>query len=569
MQHERRKQPKHKETNIDHEEALNFNSGAIDFSDTKTRRVKTSLGWIEGKVLDIGWSQVVAYEGVPYAQDAGNESRFQSPNAAKPWSHVYDATHPGPSCYQAAPLAEAATFTSAPPSEDCLSLNVWVPECKIYGSINETCGPLTTVVYFHGGDLRWGSNSMPFYNAQTLSGLGKVIVVVPNYRLGALGFLRNAITGTETSAGLSDQVLALEWVYQNVEVLGGRKDDLVVYGHDWGAYTAGLFLLSPKLSRRYGIKKAILGSGSPLMLPPLFDASRQWSGFIKQLGCDEKELMPCLTAAKPADLVAAMERHPGSVAVLHPHQFLSSTPREFLSFPSLNYSDVQLLLTSTSLEGFHTYFSKLGQTSPHNVTFDSSLDAIGLNENTRTYLELLILQQDLATHYKIPPGGRGELHVFAIEFFGDLLYNCPSMLFAERMCSLGAEVTHVIIDQRPFSWNPLPVHQARPSHLDDVYFIFGAFLNARDEKGSGSSFTDKNIERDAKYARQLEVDLAVSASFQTPYREEVLDYTHYYYIQVVKFIVRAPAEKPRALVIVRPFVVEAAIGASRRASSDA
>ncbi|XP_075553724.1 glutamate receptor ionotropic, delta-1-like [Dermacentor variabilis] len=57
-----------------------------------------------------------------------------------------------------------------------------------------------------------------------------------------------------------------------------------------------------------------------------------------------------------------------------------------------------------------------------------------------------------------------------------------------------------------------------------------------------------------------EVDLAVSASFQTPYREQVLDYAHYYYIQVVKFIVRAPAEKPRALVIVRPFAVEVWLG---------
>ncbi|XP_077539870.1 glutamate receptor U1-like [Haemaphysalis longicornis] len=57
-----------------------------------------------------------------------------------------------------------------------------------------------------------------------------------------------------------------------------------------------------------------------------------------------------------------------------------------------------------------------------------------------------------------------------------------------------------------------------------------------------------------------EVDFAVSASFQTPYREEVLDYTHYYYIQVVKFIVRSPAEKPRALLIVRPFAVEVWLG---------
>ncbi|XP_050026227.2 uncharacterized protein [Dermacentor andersoni] len=57
-----------------------------------------------------------------------------------------------------------------------------------------------------------------------------------------------------------------------------------------------------------------------------------------------------------------------------------------------------------------------------------------------------------------------------------------------------------------------------------------------------------------------EVDLAVSASFQTPYREKVLDYAHYYYIQVVKFIARAPAEKPRALVVVRPFAVEVWLG---------
>ncbi|KAG6923667.1 hypothetical protein G0U57_019887 [Chelydra serpentina] len=56
--------------------------------------------------------------------------RFQKPIPHQPWSHVLEASSFGNACHQP-PLTgypEAETWTpKTPQSEDCLSLNIWVP----------------------------------------------------------------------------------------------------------------------------------------------------------------------------------------------------------------------------------------------------------------------------------------------------------------------------------------------------------------------------------------------------------------------------------------------------------
>ncbi|CAN7988815.1 unnamed protein product, partial [Ixodes hexagonus] len=83
-----------------------------------------------------------------------------------------------------------------------------------------------------------------------------------------------------------------------------------------------------------------------------------------------------------------------------------------------------------------------------------------------------------------------------------------------------------------------------------------SFVPVRDPEATWGARVNGRWTGIAGMVSRKEVDFAVSASFQTPYREQALDYTHYYYIQVLKFIIRAPVEKPRALVIVRPFLFE-------------
>ncbi|XP_077520195.1 acetylcholinesterase-like [Amblyomma americanum] len=94
--------------------------------------------------------------------------------------------------------------------------------------------------------------------ASYLSALGDVVVVVPNYRLGALGFLYSGGPEAPGNAGLHDQLLALEWTRAHIGSFAGNGSDVVVMGHGAGAGSVGLHLFGRRLTTR-----AILMSGSP------------------------------------------------------------------------------------------------------------------------------------------------------------------------------------------------------------------------------------------------------------------------------------------------------------------
>ncbi len=77
------------------------------------------------------------------------------------------------------------------------------------------------MVWVHGGSFTGGSNRNAWYDGSSFARNGVVVVTI-NYRLGALGFLH---LGDEEpgsgNCGLLDQVAALEWVRDNIEVFGG------------------------------------------------------------------------------------------------------------------------------------------------------------------------------------------------------------------------------------------------------------------------------------------------------------------------------------------------------------
>ena len=108
-------------------------------------------------------------------------------------------------------------------SEDCLTLNVYVPDKPVSSK-------LPVVVNFHGGGYTLGgagdtdlSSFMTFAN-------GNIIAVDVQYRLGVYGFLGSKEVRDDGSAnaGLLDQRAALEWVQRNVAAFGGDPSRVTV-----------------------------------------------------------------------------------------------------------------------------------------------------------------------------------------------------------------------------------------------------------------------------------------------------------------------------------------------------
>jgi acetylcholinesterase/cholinesterase len=96
-----------------------------------------------------------------------------------------------------------------------------------------------------------GGSSKPVYVGEHLAQIGQVIVVTFNYRVGALGFLAAPQAGLFGNYGLHDQLLAIEWVYENIAYFGGDSHRITIFGESAGAMSVGLHLLDDSKRRMF------------------------------------------------------------------------------------------------------------------------------------------------------------------------------------------------------------------------------------------------------------------------------------------------------------------------------
>lgn len=71
-----------------------------------------------------------------------------------------------------------------------------------------------------------------------------VVVVTINYRLGPLGFLYLPSAGIHGNFGLKDQLEALKFVSQNIEAVGGNKNNITLFGESAGGASVHFHFLS-------------------------------------------------------------------------------------------------------------------------------------------------------------------------------------------------------------------------------------------------------------------------------------------------------------------------------------
>ncbi|MFU1794322.1 carboxylesterase/lipase family protein [Paenibacillus azoreducens] len=225
--------------------------------------IRIHSGHIEG-IKDNG---VRAWRGIPYAQPPVGERRFRKPAPVKPWTGTRKTETPGPLAPQPVDPAGGAfglkrdTF---PQSEDCLYLNVWVPDIPVEE-------PLPVMVWIHGGAFVTGGGGLPIYDGSELACRGGLIVVSLSYRLGPFGFVHlgpfsgEGEDGYVSNAGLLDQIAALEWIQNNIAAFGGDPKQVTVFGESAGSMSIAALLAMPAAKGLFC--RAIMQSGASQALP--------------------------------------------------------------------------------------------------------------------------------------------------------------------------------------------------------------------------------------------------------------------------------------------------------------
>jgi para-nitrobenzyl esterase len=241
-------------------------------NEAATTVVETTSGKIEG-VFRKG---LYIFRGIPYAAPPVGERRWLPPGLPESWGGV----RPAKEFASAAPQAPMDIPFLEPPekqlqSEDCLYLNIWTP------GLDGAKRPV--MVWVHGGFFTTGAGSWLVYDGRTLSTRGDVVVVTINYRLGVLGFLNlNEVTKGRIPAtgneGLLDQVLALEWVRDNISRFGGDPDNVTIFGESAGAMSEGALLAMPKARGLF--HRAILQSGAAHHVNSLERAEKVAEAFL-------------------------------------------------------------------------------------------------------------------------------------------------------------------------------------------------------------------------------------------------------------------------------------------------
>ncbi len=246
---------------------------------------------------------VSLYLGIPFAAPPTGPRRFQPPQDPACWAVTKDATRFAPVCpqtnVQGMPVGE----------EDCLTLNVYAPSVR-------PANPLPVMFFIHGGANNQGSASVGselnggrgIYDGRSLVRKGVVVVTI-QYRLGALGFLANALLDAENpmapsgNQGLRDQIHALRWVQRNIAAFGGDPTRVMMFGESAGALDTMLLTTSPRTT---GLFSRVLSQSGGLSAVPRDLARAAADRLLMSTNCmASPDPLACLRAKTPAEILAA------------------------------------------------------------------------------------------------------------------------------------------------------------------------------------------------------------------------------------------------------------------------
>lgn len=479
------------------------------YSSDSSLLIRTKNGLVRGvRQQSPTGKEVDAFLGIRYAKPPTEQYRFRHPKPVEPWEGIFEANNFSAGCFQASDTFFGKEFRGStmwnpnvPLNEDCLSLNIWVPRPRPTNS--------AVLLWIYGGGYATGTSSLDIYNGNILAGEENIIVVSINYRIAAFGFFYLGREDAPGNAGLFDQLMALEWVRDNIGFFGGNAANITLFGESAGATSAAFHLLSP-LSRNF-FSQAILQSGSATCPWAILDrevAFQRSLKLAKNVGCELSssllsliqssstpskssvdnlilnddnldKVIKCLQKVPPMDLITKEDPTQGVVdfpfVPIVDGSFLDEDPA--ISLREKNFKQTNIMVGSNKDEG--TYWLVYNQPGLFNLTENVFVSKSEFEDSVRKMYanQPKIAQEAIIHQYTnwLNPDDQVKNRDAIDKIVGDYHFTCGANEMAYRYAYYGNNVYSYYFVQRP-SASPWP-HWMGTIHGDEILFVFGDPLN--------------------------------------------------------------------------------------------
>ena len=211
-------------------------------------RLMTDSGPVIGFIDQLG---VKKWLGIPFAEPPISELRWRAPIKINNWKTLKEVNSFSPPCTQFQSSLTADGLVKPGDiigSEDCLYLNVYAPSSS-KNKLENNNELLPVMVWIHGGGNTTGMPSE--YNPEIFVKTENIIFVSMSYRLGFFGWLSHPLireqSGLNASSnfGLLDQIMAVQWVKNNIQFFGGNPNNITIFGESAGGQDVIALYTSP------------------------------------------------------------------------------------------------------------------------------------------------------------------------------------------------------------------------------------------------------------------------------------------------------------------------------------
>ncbi|KAJ2927752.1 hypothetical protein H1R20_g9344, partial [Candolleomyces eurysporus] len=369
-------------------------------------------------------------------------------------------------------------------SEDCLSMVLYVPP-----SLNPLTSNAPVLVWIHGGSFVVGSATSTGIDGSKLALATNSIVVVPQYRLGALGLL--APSGN-TNLAVKDVVNALEFVKRVAPSFGGSASKVTLAGQSAGASMIRAILSAPSASSLF---RSVILHSDPINFGHLRPSIHQAiaDDFKNRVGCSSASCqnglsLSSILSAQQATYEYAVNNIPaaGTGQPIRPvldGTFITTPFDTTAPFPSINKP---LLVTSVENEAAWAIFKSLPPLLDEGA-FPYLTSLTFGNQRTSVILD--------SPFYTPAPGSIVDGKVdgrFQLEKLGtDYLWKCAGWTFSRAWVQAGsnAYVGQFVVG----ATYPGNEEVARCTqngvvcHQDDIQIVFGTVANPTAEQSALTS----------------------------------------------------------------------------------